>query len=500
MSRSFTLLLVIVVIVILNMTFEKMLLINSYNRHDTFRRILQINVDPTESSLKNSSLNSLTVSLVKENNGNIPDYYFSDKNKKTSSFNNTCAKFPDLLDLRFKNDLWQVQKTSNGTLLLFNAYWDERNGTKIRIVGMYDVHPTDAFFCQFWYPNSDKPVFVLSEPPFWMFYPKWGADNGYFIHPYLISCKAEMINGQLPTSVSLVERECDNASNNLKILRSQGEKNKNFVVCVKGLSFPYEDKTTRLAEWIEYLNILGAEKINFYEFKVHPNTKKLLEYYEEKGLIEVTPLSLVGDYSNQPYLQDQFLHKKIIQRRLQEVIPYNDCLYKHLQEFKYVVLLDTDEVIVPAEGTWVELIATLNNILGKKSSYVARNVYFLDSHLHEHSWFEGIPKYMHMLQHVYRAKNYTKPGHYIKGFHDTDLVTALHNHFPYSCLGGCKHKEIDLELAHLQHYRADCVKGVNCDAMKVNRVMDTRVWNFKDELIQRVERVLAALEFAADSL
>jgi hypothetical protein len=264
MSRSFTLLLVIVVIVILNMTFEKMLLINSYNRHDTFRRILQINVDPTESSLKNSSLNSLTVSLVKENNGNIPDYYFSDKNKKTSSFNNTCAKFPDLLDLRFKNDLWQVQKTSNGTLLLFNAYWDERNGTKIRIVGMYDVHPTDAFFCQFWYPNSDKPVFVLSEPPFWMFYPKWGADNGYFIHPYLISCKAEMINGQLPTSVSLVERECDNASNNLKILRSQGEKNKNFVVCVKGLSFPYEDKTTRLAEWIEYLNILGGCQYRWY--------------------------------------------------------------------------------------------------------------------------------------------------------------------------------------------------------------------------------------------
>jgi hypothetical protein len=36
--------------------------------------------------------------------------------------------------------------------------------------------------------------------------------------------------------------------------------------------------------------------------------------------------------------------------------------------------------------------------------------------------------------------------------------------------------------------------------MKVNRVMDTRVWNFKDELIERVERVLADLEFAADSL
>jgi hypothetical protein len=246
--------------------------------------------------------------------------------------------------------------------------------------------------------------------------------------------------------------------------------------------------------------VSGAEKINFYEFKVHPNTKKLLEYYEAKGQIEVTPLTLVGDYSNHPYLQDRFLHKKILQRRLQEVIPYNDCLYKHLQEFKYVVLLDTDEVIVPAEDTWVELIATLNNTLGKRSSYIARNIYFLDSHLHEHSWFEGIPKYMHMLQHVYRAENYTKPGYFIKGFHDTDLVTALHNHFPYSCLGGCKHTSIDLELAHLQHYRADCVREIKCDAMKENSIMDTRVWNFKDELIGRVERALDDLGFAEDSL
>jgi hypothetical protein len=35
--------------------------------------------------------------------------------------------------------------------------------------------------------------------------------------------------------------------------------------------------------------------------------------------------------------------------------------------------------------------------------------------------------------------------------------------------------------------------------MKANSVMDTRVWNFKDELIKRVERALADLGFAGDS-
>jgi hypothetical protein len=36
--------------------------------------------------------------------------------------------------------------------------------------------------------------------------------------------------------------------------------------------------------------------------------------------------------------------------------------------------------------------------------------------------------------------------------------------------------------------------------MKENSIMDTRVWNFKDELIGRVERALDDLGFAEDSL
>jgi hypothetical protein len=41
MSRRFTLLLVIVVIAILNVAFQKMAITNSHSRHDTFRQILK---------------------------------------------------------------------------------------------------------------------------------------------------------------------------------------------------------------------------------------------------------------------------------------------------------------------------------------------------------------------------------------------------------------------------------------------------------------------------
>ena len=33
-----------------------------------------------------------------------------------------------------------------------------------------------------------------------------------------------------------------------------------------------------------------------------------------------------------------------------------------------------------------------------RASYNFRNIYFLDDMMHGHQWFQGIPKYLHMLQ------------------------------------------------------------------------------------------------------
>ncbi|KAJ3651686.1 hypothetical protein Zmor_017708 [Zophobas morio] len=429
--------------------------------------------------------------------GNIPDIYFT-ASKKPTKLNETCAYFPQLFDIKIKNNYWQTQKTDNGTFNLFNAYLDRREGSVIRIIGTYSqLHPQDEFFCQLWYDNQHAPVIVPTEPLLWMFLAHWGADTNNFDHPYLITCA--LTDTRVPTSVSLVGDPCDNATNNVKIFSTRVSTKKNFVVCVKGLSFPFEDKSARLAEWIELLNILGAEKIQFYEFSVDANSKQILDYYSGLGRIEVTPLTLVGDVSNSPFLQSMYLHEKMIKRRLQEVIPYNDCLYKHIEEFKFAVLLDIDEVIVPVRNTWIELMRTLQEQTPRKSSYVARNVYFLDTHLHRHKYFQDIPRYMHMLQHVYRAQNYTKPGYFVKGFHDLGIVKALHNHYPFACLGACSSTEINTEWAQLQHYRADCVAEIgNCNSMTVNNVLDTRVWNFKDELIERVQTVFRDLQMFED--
>ena len=109
---------------------------------------------------------------------------------------------------------------------------------------------------------------------------------------------------------------------------------------------------------------------------------------------------------------------------------------------------------------------------------------------------------MHMLQHVQRSANYTKPNQYVKCFHDVQKILTIHNHFPLACLGGaCKSYPVEPSTAHLQHYRADCVSTLkkSCDSeFKKHLVKDSVIWRYKSDLIPRVNRVLKKLNFLSD--
>ena len=103
---------------------------------------------------------------------------------------------------------------------------------------------------------------------------------------------------QVPLSVSIVENVCDTATNNLRVIYNklpEGQKaKKEFAVCVKGLDFPTDDLSVRLIEWIELLHVLGADKIFLYNLEIHANVTKVLNYYQDKGYVDLTPISLPG--------------------------------------------------------------------------------------------------------------------------------------------------------------------------------------------------------------
>ncbi|KAK5640523.1 hypothetical protein RI129_011334 [Pyrocoelia pectoralis] len=446
---------------------------------------------------------------------NLPIIYWNKNRNKQMRLNNSCARFPSIFELKYDNIYWQTLRTTNGTFHLFGAYLDTRRdnplGATVRILGMLDrIAPTVTTYCQFWFDGKKEPVIVKSLEYNYIWHKGWGNYRQGIYQPYLISCNIPTeYQNRVPESISLVENVCDTSTNNVRVIYNQPMEKKDFAVCVKGLDSLHQDWSVRLVEWIELLSLLGADKIFFYELQVHPNMSKVLKYYENEGKIQVTPISLPGGLPNGPYLQHLYLTKRITNKRQNEVIPYNDCLYKHMYEYKYIVLLDVDEVIIPLNGTsWKEL---MEQVLRKalkvnkeaRTSYAVRNVYFLDNLLHDHGWFDEIPRYMHMLQHVYRAKNFTGPSAYIKCFHNTDKVLTLHNHYPRACLrGGCYSYSIDTTDAQLQHYRRDCVADVSkseCEDFKKNGILDTTIWKFKQPLMERVPMVLRNLGYFPSS-
>jgi len=440
----------------------------------------------------------------------LPIVYWNKHKNKPMGLNNTCARFPSMFDLEFNNLYWQTLRTTNGTFQLFGAYLDTRAqnrlGPTVRVLGMIDrIEPVVITHCQLWFEGNKEPVITKSFEYKYIWYKKWGNYKQGIYQPYLIACVIpQNFKDKVPASVSLVEKPCDNSTNNLRVIYDKPSKKKDFAVCVKGLDFLHEDLSVRLVEWIELLNILGADKVFFYELQTHPNISKILKHYQQEGKVHVTPISLAGGQPNVQSLQHLYLTKKTNNKRQNELIPYNDCFYKHMYEYKYIALLDIDEVIMPKNvDSWTELMdialqKALKTNKDERASYNVRNVYFLDDLLHNHGWFKEIPRYMHMLQHVYRAKNFTKPGQYVKCFHNTEKVLTLHNHFPLSCLGGgCSSYPIETVDAQLHHYRADCVKTLkkSCEEFRKTSVMDTTIWKYKDALINRVTTTLRTLGF-----
>jgi len=445
---------------------------------------------------------------------NLPIVYWQENKKKKANKNASCTKYPDIYDLHFNNKYWQVTETSNGTFHLYGAYLDVRSknrlGPTVRVLGMINrLEPKVKTFCQLWFNDSKEPVFskVLEYKYIW--YKKWGNYKQGLFQPYLLACQLPKTHwGKAPASVSIVEKKCDVATNNLRVIynKPEGEKKK-FAVCVKGLDFPDDDLSIRLTEWIELLNTLGADKIFLYNLEVHPNVTKVLDYYTSKGLVDVTPISLPGYQPNLPVLQHMYLKSKLNNKRQNELIPYNDCLYRNMYRYEYIALLDIDEVIMPVEhNNWADMMeeAVKSSLEVKnetRASWNFRNVYFMDEMLdiHEPEHFKDIPPYLHMMQHVYRSANYTKPGQYVKCFHNPEKALILHNHFPLGCLGGvCTSYPVKTSLAHLQHYRQDCVSTLkkSCkNDFKSASVKDTTIWKWKDEVISKTTEALQKLGF-----
>ncbi|XP_017116098.1 uncharacterized protein LOC108138415 [Drosophila elegans] len=436
--------------------------------------------------------------------------------------NKTCAPYPDPLDLQLHNIYWQSFVNSNVTFRLYAAYLDKRKPLKLPTVRILATANQigDAFpptHCQLWFEGYREPVFVDVSEYLTVWVKAWGFKRN-LNYPHLLSCpvpRHPAAMNSMPKTVSLVVKRCDRASNSLRVnhaeppLTSQNATHTpkdqnatlNFGVCVKGFDFPYLDLSERLIEWFELQRLLGASRIYAYMYDVHPAVQRVLDYYQRTGFLELRPLTLANGMPRLRHYQHMLLQQRKLEKRLNELIPYNDCFYRNLDRHDYLVNVDVDEVIMPKgeNRNWHQLVQKAHAMETEKGGTCAgrfpalcfRNSYFTKvvAELSNHEE-QATAGELFVLQHTQRFKNYSLPGRATKCFHNSRLSLTLHNHFTLKWLpGGCNPRTLEISVAQMQHYREPDGKYNLTDLVE-----DRTVWKFAGELRAAVEYVWLHLD------
>ena len=111
----------------------------------------------------------------------------------------------------------------------------------------------------------------------------------------------------------------------------------------------------------------------------------MLDYYQSRGVLEVTPTSLPDSQPNDPVLTSMFMYQAEdphVQLWRNEPISVNDCFLKNMNMYRYIVNIDTDEVIVPTHQTgptWVQMMEVLENVTHKQVSSKNTHHYLISS-------------------------------------------------------------------------------------------------------------------------
>ena len=415
------------------------------------------------------------------------------------------------------NEYWQ--KVGDKEVYTYNAFYDNRytyfgeNFHYVRVIGMVmDKLPNGTFYCYLWYHNAKSAIVVEAEAEkIWVEQWNRNADSATF-HAFLFSCPIPLKlrdSKTYPEQVSISWSLCDRVTNLLDVnkenmfARLDGKPKKKYAICVKGMDFE-EDISLKLIEWIELNLILGADKIYVYTFHIHHNILKVIDYYVSIGKMDVTPLTLVGDQPNVPSQRSLYLQRALWQKRRNELVPYNDCLYRNIYKYNFVIPIDIDEVIIPVKHlTWsqvfIDFFAMQPNALKKYASFSVNNAYFFDN-FKTNASFSNDPnsKLYHMMNHRIRSANFSLPGHSVKSFVATKNTKTVLNHYTLNPLYARLKPSYLMSSSDFQmnHYKKKCPRDMysQCQSkfLKYTKT-DNIISKYEKDLKSRVEKVASHL-------
>ena len=328
---------------------------------------------------------------------------------------------------------WQAVDGMSHKFFVYSAYYDTRDTQKpvVRVIGVTRTKRSDKVLCRMYnnearssdvnetssyisdrrsnstsFTNEGVPqpfrdvtanIFIIRE--------NWNLKYSacFVICPLKSPISPGSNEEFIPNAVSILPKmSTTNAihTNRLPVLNYQNggtgtyQVNKTDIgVCVKPIHFHY-NKTYELIEFIELNKILGVTKFTFYNHTMSDDVSCVLNYYmNQENVVSVKPWNLEVD--SQTEIRTEGLFAAL-----------NDCLYRNMNDFHYLMLIDFDEFIIPHMNDSIpDMLEYLNSKKvvmknGRKlthpkltSSYSFQNAFFylqFGKNLINHYWFYGI--------------------------------------------------------------------------------------------------------------
>jgi hypothetical protein len=252
-----------------------------------------------------------------------------------------------------------------------------------------------------------------------------------------------------------------------------------------------------MIEWFEINCLFGITEFNFYNATAFfaPEIWKVLNYYIDKGILNL--------YQQNPPIEYTDRH----QRNVAEIAmrtSLNDCLYRNMYRYKYIVIIDLDEIIVPRNFSvknYSQIISKQLDKLQLNHPYDELNSVSFNT-LVFYKIYQQFYNDTDPIQLDISRYRYFNDQPIVKSFLNPRLCLAAFSHFCLVPLNGTETSEIfTLADATVFHYRNKCVSAENpkvynkqsCSVREQTKKQLDWMLNFKDTVMNRVKLVKEAL-------
>ncbi|XP_026194917.1 uncharacterized protein LOC113147859 isoform X3 [Anabas testudineus] len=395
----------------------------------------------------------------------------------------------------FQTSNQSITPLENTKHFLVSAYMDQRvKGFDIRIIGIFRRDSIQTLYCLFCcagHLSTTTPAAVLVHSDHFGF--PFGTTD--------IMCKIPTHCNAVSHVTLLTQPNGVEVSNHTWLLirnkKTDGKEKKtfqfDFTVCISTLFGEYNN-VLQFAQTLEMYRLLGVGRVVIYNTSAGPELNRLLHSYSQERYVEMVEWP-IDKYLNASHGWLFSKHGGDL-HYYGQLVTLNDCIYRSMDRSLYVLLNDIDEIIMPYQH---DNLKSMMNMLQQQHPntgafliqvHVFPKKTLLSTSENKNSplprW-DGVPGF-NILDRIYREGRDKNINHPPKMIIQPRFVqqTSVHN---VLIMSGQKFK-VPMKVCGVIHCRISTLKQRPLEELHV----DTRLWDFKNKLIPRVNEILRRVE------